>query len=51
MVDERDQKPIALVGDVVAVDDFLHLGSIIAGSGRMDVDVDRRVAKSGLLVP
>ena len=38
MVDERDQKPIALVGDVVAVDDFLHLGSIIAGSLRKPVD-------------
>ena len=54
LVDESDQEPIALVGgDVVAVDDFPHLGSIIAGSGRMDVDVDRRVAqasKPGLLV-
>ena len=47
LVDESDQEPIALVGgDVVAVDDFPYLGSIIAGSGRMDVDVDRRVAQA-----
>ena len=44
---ENDQEPIALVGgDVVAVDDFPYLGSVIAGSGRMDVDIDRRVAQA-----
>ena len=47
LVDESDQESIALVGgDVVAVDDFPDLGSVIAGSGRMDVDVDRRVAQA-----
>ena len=46
LVYESDQEPIALVGgDVVAVDDFPYLGSVIAGSGRMDV-VDRRVAQA-----
>ena len=47
LVYESDQEPIALVGgDVVAVDDFPYLCSVIAGSGRMDVDVDRRVAQA-----
>ena len=47
LVDESDQEPIELVGgDVVAVDDLPYLGSVIAGSGRMDVDVDRRVAQA-----
>ena len=31
---------------MVAVDDFPYLGSVIAGSGRMDVDVDRRVEQA-----
>ena len=47
LVGESDQEPIALVGgDVVTVDDFPYLGSVIAGSGRLDVDVDRRVAQA-----
>ena len=36
---------IAIEGrDIEAVEEFPYLGSLIASSGRMDVDVDKRVA-------
>ena len=47
LVEDRDLEPIALEGgDVTAVDEFPYLGSLIDKSGRMDVDVDRRVAQA-----
>ena len=33
-------------GEIGSVDEFMYLGSVIAVSGRMDTDVDNRVAKA-----
>ena len=47
LVEESDREPIALEGgDISAVEEFPYLGSLMASSGRMDVDVDRRVAQA-----
>ena len=46
-VEESDREPIAIEGGVIdAVDKFPYLGSLISNSGRMDVDVDRRIAQA-----
>ena len=47
LVEESDRDSVALDGgDVNVVCEFPYLGSLIADSGRMDVDVDRRVAQA-----
>ena len=47
LVEEGDQESVALDGgDIEVVSKFPYLGSLIADSGRMDVDVDRRVAQA-----
>ena len=33
-------------GEIGSVDEFMYLGSVIAVSGRMDTDVDNRIAKA-----
>lgn len=46
LVEERDLDPINLEGgEVEFVDEFPYLGSIISSSGKMDADVERRVAQ------
>ena len=47
LVEESDRDGVALDGgEVNVVCEFPYLGSLIADSGRMDVDVDRRVAQA-----
>lgn len=47
LVEESDKLPIAISGGGIrAVDEFPYLGSIVASSGRMDVDVDKRIAQA-----
>ena len=47
LVEESDREVITIDGgDIEAVDEFPYLGSLIASSGRMDVDVDKRVAQA-----
>ena len=42
LVEEGDQESVDLDGgDIEVVSEFPYLGSLIADSGRMDVDVDR----------
>ena len=42
---ECDKTPLPVNGgEICAVEDFTYLGSTIAASGRMDVEVERRVA-------
>ena len=44
---ERDREPIALGGGHISiVDQFPYLGSLIASSGRIDMDVNRGVARA-----
>ena len=52
-VEVCDQEPISLEGgNTEAVDEFPYLGSLMAKSGRMDVDINRRVVQaSKALVP
>ena len=46
LAEESDGEPIAVSGgNVSAVEEFPYLGLLMASSGRMDVDVDRRVAQ------
>ena len=47
LVEGEDLAPIALEGgEVEAVDDFQYLGSLVGSSGRVDADVNRRVAQA-----
>ena len=47
MVEEEDQEYIALNGgSIEVVQEFPYLGSIIESSGKMDVDVGRRIAQA-----
>ena len=47
LVEESDRDSVALDGgEVNVVCEFPYLGSLIADSGRMDMDVDRRVAQA-----
>ena len=47
MVEEEDQEYIALDGgSIEVVQEFPYLGLIIESSGKMDVDVDRRIAQT-----
>ena len=47
MIEEEDQEYIALdSGSIEVVQEFPYLGSIIESSGKMDVDVDRRIAQA-----
>ena len=47
LVEESDREVITTDGgDIEAEDEFPYLGSLIASSGRMDVDVDKRVAQA-----
>ena len=47
MVEEEDLAPIVLDGgEVEAVKEFLYLGSAVDSSGRIDADVNRRVAQA-----
>ena len=44
---DSDREPIAMAGgDIGSEDEFLYLDSVIAASGKMDTDVDNRVAKA-----
>ena len=46
-VDESEQEPIAVKeGEIQCVKEFPYLGSVIVDSGRMDADVECRVAKA-----
>lgn len=46
-VGDGDRTPISLSGDEIeSVEDFSYLGFIIATSGRVDVDVDKRVSEA-----
>ena len=47
LVEEEDREPIAVAGgEICSVDEFPYLGSLIAASGRMDGDVDWRIAQA-----
>ena len=47
IVEEEDQDYISLDGgSIEAIEEFPYLGSIIESSGKMDVDVDRRIAQA-----
>ena len=47
LVEEEDREPIAVAGgEICSVDEFPYLGSLIAASGRMDGDVERRIAQA-----
>ena len=44
---DGDREPIAVAGgEICSVDEFPYLGSMIASSGRIDVDVESRIAKA-----
>jgi len=44
---ESDREMLSVDGgDLCSVEEFPYLGSIIAASGRMDVDVERRITKA-----
>ena len=46
LVEEEDREPIAVASEeVCSVDEFPYLGSLIATSGKMDGDADRRIAQ------
>ena len=46
LVEGEDLAPIALEGgEVEAVEEFQYLGSLVDSSGRVDADVNRRVAQ------
>ncbi len=46
LVQESDQEPTSVEGgEICYVEEFPYLGSLIADSGRMDTDVQRRVSK------
>ena len=50
MVEENDRMPVGLEGGgIEAVDEFSYLGSAITSSGRMTVEVDKRVAQASTL--
>ena len=47
LVEEKSREPIAVAGaEICSVDKFPYIGSLIAASGRMDGDVDRRIARA-----
>ena len=47
LVEESDCEPIVLKdGDIVMLEEFPYLGSLIDSSGRATVDVKRRVAQA-----
>ena len=47
LVEESDREPIVLEGgDIMTVDEFPYLGSLIDSSGRAAVDMERRVAQA-----
>ena len=47
LTEDSDRDPIALEGgDIESVDEFPYLGSVVASSGRMDVDVDKQLAQA-----
>ena len=47
MVVESDMEPISVEGgEICCMQDFPYLGSLIAASGQMDVDVERRITKA-----
>ena len=44
---DGDREPIAVAGgEICSVDEFPYLGSKIASSGRIDADVESRIAKA-----
>ena len=46
-MEEEDLAPIVLDGgEVKAVKEFLYLGSVVDSSGRLDAEVNRRVAQA-----
>ena len=46
-VQEEDKAPIHLDhGSIDSVDEFTYLGSLVASSGRIDAEVDRRIANA-----
>jgi len=47
LTEDSDRDSIALEGGKIeSVDEFPYLGSVVASSGRMDVDVDKRLAQA-----
>lgn len=47
LVGDGDKEPIAVEGgEICSVGEFPSLGSLIAGSGRMDVDMERRISQA-----
>ena len=47
LVEEEDLAPIVLEGgEVEAMEKFPYLGSLVDSSGKMDADVNRRVAQA-----
>ena len=47
LVEESDKDPLALEdGEISKVDEFQYLGSVIASSGRMHADMNRRVTQA-----
>ena len=47
LVEENDRTFVAIEGgDIQMVDEFSYLGSVITSSGRMTVEVDKRVAQA-----
>ena len=44
---DGDREPIAVAGgEICSVDEFPYLGSMITSSGRIDADVESRIAKA-----
>ena len=44
---DGDREPIAVAGgEICSVDEFPYLGSMIASSGRINADVESRIAKA-----
>ena len=47
LVEDGNKEPIAVEGgEICAVEEFPYLGSLIAESGRIDADVERRVSQA-----
>ena len=47
LAEESDREPIEVDGGMIdGVKEFPYLGSVVADSGRIDVDVERRIAQA-----
>ena len=43
----NDEEPLPMQGgNIESVEQFLYLGSVVAASGKIDADVDRRITQT-----